>query len=166
MKKVFFALLAYIFVNSIIANHENQEQIYVPLNTLDKSNTDIQSFDTDLLAPVKFTPDGIQEFLRHVFDNPKYAKEIFPNSMNHFLQFIEFGVKTNQGREYLEQVIRLFRQKVMCSEYVCAREVARTSERLVSLLDGFKIVEEKNSTKEYETVIKELKQGIHFPLDI
>src|SRR3990167_869054 len=157
MKKIFFPLLAYLFVNSITANPENQEQIYVPLNALDKSGPEVgQGIDTDLLAPVKFTPDGIQEFLKHVFDNPKYAKEIFPNNMNHFLQFIEFGVKTNQGREYLEQVIRLFRQKVMCSEYVCAREVALTSERLVALLEGFEIVEEKNSTKEHETAVKEL----------
>ena len=156
MKKFLVPLIIFIFTHSITADGDFQD---TPLDLTKESKNDPVNLgpgiETDLVAPVKFTTDGIQYFLTNVYDNPKYTKEIFPNNMNHFLQFLDFGIKTNQNLEFVEQVIRLFRQKVMCTEYVCAQETARVADRLVSMLEGFEI-KGKSENKNHEQAVKEI----------
>lgn len=148
MRRIFLPLLMFLLTNIITAesNYQETNSGYIDLGS---------PIEIDLLSPVKFTAQGIQDFLKNVYDNPKYSKEIFPNNMSHFLQFLDFGIKTNQSLEFLEQVIRLFRQTIISAEYVCSQEASRVSEKLVILLDGFEGTSQK-SKKDYEKEIKEL----------
>jgi hypothetical protein len=149
MKRFFIYILTILCFSNYLKTHD--------LDLTQNNKTDDNfgpAVDIDFLAPVKFTQVGIQDFLKNIYDNPKYAREIFPNNMSHFIQFLDFGIKTDQSLEFLEQVIRLFRQKVMCTEYMCSQEIARVSDRLISLLEGFKITN-KLDNKNHEQTVKE-----------
>lgn len=73
-----------------------------------------------LHAPVKFTNNGIQLFLRQTFNHPSYAQEILAHDFTHLLQFMEHGQKMNQKRTYCKSVLRLFSNKLKATPFVNA----------------------------------------------
>lgn len=121
LKKVFILLL--IFINSTTTAYENYH---------------------DLTKKLDFTPFGIKEFLREIYNNAEYSKNILPYSFEHLRQFVSFGKKTSQGADYLEQVLKLFRQKLIECECICSKEAISITQFLGKKFSKFN-KEEKNN---------------------
>lgn len=68
--------------------------------------------------PVKFTAEGIQAFLKNVYNAPNYGSEILPHNFCHLIQFLKHGEKNKQSRTYTKSVFRLFNNKLKASRGV------------------------------------------------
>lgn len=90
--------------------------------------------DTQLYAPINFTTSGLQCYLKHVYNHPKYAQDVLPNDFSHIIQFLEYGKNSNQTEEYTISVLRLFHQKFFSLEYVNAVQLSKLIEALPNLL--------------------------------
>ena len=62
----------------------------------------------DPFLPITFNPEGINYFLKNVYNLPNYGTEIFPNDFSHLLQFLKHGVDTRQAPSYAQSVFKLF----------------------------------------------------------
>lgn len=78
-----------------------------------------------LHAPIKFTTNGINCFLKHTYNHPKYSAEILPHNTGHLIQMLQHGQSTGQDHEYMIAVLRLFRQKISSCTYISAAELER-----------------------------------------
>lgn len=74
----------------------------------------------DLFLPITFTPQGIDYFLKVLYNRPEYGTEFLPNNFSHFLQFLEHGVETKQTASYAQSVIKLFSNKLKSASYINA----------------------------------------------
>lgn len=90
-----------------------------------------------LHAPIKFTPSGINCFLKHTYNHPEYANTIVPHNTCHFMQLLEHGKNTKQDHDYILAVLRLFRQKISGTDYISANEVERIITYLPTILENY-----------------------------
>lgn len=86
-----------------------------------------------LQAPVRFTTSGLQCYLKHVYNHPKY-NEILANDLSHLIQFLEYGQQTKQNEAYYLSTLRLFHQKFFTLEYISAPQLTRLISSLPKLL--------------------------------
>jgi hypothetical protein len=111
-----------------------------------------------LCQTVKPTAAGFTSYLKDVYNNPYYAQEVLPNHMNHLIQFLEHGKTTNQSRDYMESVVRLFSHKIKGCPYLITQSLDRVLQALPRLLEGhcveqyrsFNPLQEKIETIFYE----------------
>jgi hypothetical protein len=87
-----------------------------------------------LYSPLKFTANGIQNFLANTYNHPKYAKEVIPHNTGHFMQLLEYGKNNDQDYDYILAVLRLLRQKINSSDYMSANELEKLTGFIPSLL--------------------------------
>ncbi len=120
------------------------------------SETDQQENDL-FFTKIKFTPIGIQDFLKKVYNHPDFATKILPNNPSyHLVQFLEFGIRTEQDPNYLKQVLRLFHQKFKTVEYISAEQLTKTITTMISLLEHFKIAEHTTTKNKQIATIKDV----------
>ena len=106
-----------------------------------------------LHAPVRFTTSGLQCYLKHVYNHPKY-NEILANDLSHLLQFLEYGQQTKQPEAYLISTLRLFHQKFFTLEYLSAQQL----NRLINLLP--KVLADYHTPKVEQLVLRLLENGL------
>ena len=113
--------LRYLFLNLFLINNFSQLlSNSVPL-IITNSNQD----ELLLHAPIKFSPSGMNCFLKHSYNHPKYQTDILPHNSGHLIQMLEHGLQTNQDYEYMIAAFRLFRQKISGCQYISATELER-----------------------------------------
>lgn len=137
MKKI--SLIIFIMVNAITVvafdYHDDNSKIQIDLN-----------------QPIKFTTEGIQYFLKYIFNDAQYASKVLSVDFSHFMQFVKFGIDTKQGLDYLKQILRLFRQKAMTCEFLAGQEVTRVIEFLSKTLENFDIETRSNRDKQISSI--------------
>lgn len=110
-----------------------------------QSTINTADYQEALRSPINFTPDGIQSFFKEQFNHQAYT-QLLSTDLAHFRQFINFGVDTKQGPDYIKHVLRIFRQGCMSCEFMCAQEVAATINFLTSTLPQFHIEKQREET--------------------
>ncbi len=69
--------------------------------------------------------------------DPKYRQDILPNNFSYFVQLLDYGVKTNQNRDYAQNVISLFSKLLKGSEYTNSYVFSGLIEQLPGLLKPY-----------------------------
>lgn len=109
-----------------------------------------------LHSPLKFTATGINNFLTHTYNHPKYASEIVPHNTGHFMQLLEHGQISHQDCDYMLAVLRLLRQKINATNYMNATELERITSLVPSLLVDFLDPRGPNYRKQNSRKLKNL----------
>ncbi len=125
----FLAILCLINLTQLSAGLTEGQEIIITSNDILDLND-----DTQLRAPINFTTTGLQCYLKHVYNHPKYAQDILPNDFSHIIQFLQYGKDSQQNEEYVISVLRLFHQKFFSLEYVNAVQLAKLIENFPTLL--------------------------------
>ena len=99
--------------------------------------SNISNDEMILHSPIKFTASGINCFLKHTYNHPKYASDIVPHNTGHFMQLLEHGSSTKQDHDYMIAVIRLFRQKISAANYISAAETERITTFVPTILANY-----------------------------
>src|SRR6185437_13195179 len=98
-KLVYYSILYFSILffshNVNAANKQVQESISVRSTHRAKETVNIY-------APVSFTSEGVNGFLKSIYNHTDYSKEVLPNSFSHFLQFLEYGKKTKQKDHFIK----------------------------------------------------------------
>lgn len=69
--------------------------------------------------------------------DPKYRQDILPNNFSYMVQLLDYGIKTNQDREYAQNVLRLFSNLLKGSEYVNSYVFGALLEQIPGLLKPY-----------------------------
>lgn len=92
----------------------------------------------ELGKPIIFTKNGLNCFILHVYNDPRYAGEVLPfQPFGHVLQFFEHGIATKQSRTYARAVLRLFEHKFNEVDGTSAATFEQFLRRLPSMLEIF-----------------------------
>lgn len=68
--------------------------------------------------PVEPTPAQLLQSIQRELKDPKYRQDILPNNFSYLIQLLEYGAKTEQPRDYTQNVLSLFSKLLKGSEYV------------------------------------------------
>jgi len=108
-------------------------------NVIIRSNSQLDLDDDSILyESVKFTQSGLEHYLKHVYNHPKYAQDVLPNDFSHLIQFLDFGKRTNQDEDYVISSLRLFHQKFFSLEYISANQLNNLIKLLPELCSDHK----------------------------
>jgi hypothetical protein len=66
--------------------------------------------------------------------DPKYREDILPHNFSYMIQLLEYGKKTNQSREYTQNVFSLFSKLLKGSDYVNSYAFSSFLEQMPGLL--------------------------------
>jgi len=146
----FILLLVVVSIHNVNAK-ENQGSSFT-LSRSSEVNT-LAGVD-DLFLPVNFSPAGVNNFLKHVYNKSEYAGEFLPNNFSHFVQFLENGKKTNQSRAYPRAICKLFSKKIKASGYINAYAYSAMLEQLPPLVKHY--FEEQSSLGKLKDLISNL----------
>ncbi len=123
------------------------------------------STEEDLLqqfcGPISFTQKGLCHFLRDIISHRAYAQEYLSYSFTHLIQFLEYGLKTNQKSLFIESTLRLFLNALKATDSVSCYAVMDITHQLPSLLKNssalppllIPLVHENIKSALYETFI-------------
>jgi hypothetical protein len=152
MNKIYHSISFFILIVAVSIHNVNATQNQGSSFSLSRS-TEVNTLAgaDDLYLPVSFSPAGVNNFLKHVYNKSEYAAEFLPNNFSHFIQFLDNGKKTNQPREYPRAVLKLFGKKLKASGYVNAYAYAGMLEKLPSLTKHY--LEEKSSLSKLKDLI-------------
>lgn len=84
-------------------------------------------------VPIKASPDGITNFLRHIYNDPEYTQDYLPNDFSHLYQLL---VK-KQSRSFAQAVLRLFGNKEKACTYINAHAFSCLLEQLPTLVEPY-----------------------------
>lgn len=115
----------------------NQIQQIEPNDT--KTNFFAQNRDLILkfIKQPRFTKPSIKCFFRHTFNNPYYADKYLPFNMSHILTFSSFASQTAKPREYLSNVISIFKQKFFFSTLINGYEFEEFFGHYIEILSRY-----------------------------
>lgn len=125
-------------------------------NKADTYVTEEMEIENALVAPIKFTTDGVKGFLRHAYNKPEYCSDVLPNNLSHFLQFLIHGKKTKQTRAYVKSVFKLFGNKLKACPCINAYTFSAMLEKLPDILDEYFIITRMDSLDKYKTAINDI----------
>jgi len=91
----------------------------------------------DPFLPITFSPEGLNGFIKNVYNLPKYGTEILPNDFSHMLQFLQYGIDADLGVSFAQSVFKLFGNKLKSASYVNAYVFADTLAPLESILKNY-----------------------------
>jgi hypothetical protein len=112
-----------------------------------------------MYAPVSFTSEGVNGFLKGVYNHGDYSKDVLPNSFSHFLQFLEYGKKTKQKDHFIKSVVRLFNKKLKATTYVNAYAYSRMLEQLPLYVHQYVAPQELRNLKPLKDQVGDLIYG-------
>ncbi|MGE0206652.1 MAG: hypothetical protein AB7R69_02270 [Candidatus Babeliales bacterium] len=131
-------------------NTAHYELTTIPSESFSHNDKLLSSF----CQPLKFTRSGIRCFFRHVFSRQEYAEEFLPHNFCHLVEFLEFGLDSNQDMAYMQSTFRLFCNKVKHCNYVSPDAYCNLLDKLPKILDSYFVkkpsslfTEAKNSIK-------------------
>lgn len=93
-----------------------------------------------LHAPVKFTSNGIELFLKNIFSHHEYSKEVLAHNFSHLIQFLQHGKRMGQKRTYCKEVVRLFGNKLKSTPFVNPYAFLQLLKELPELLYEYFII--------------------------
>lgn len=96
--------------------------------------------NASLHAPVRFTNNGIQTFLKQTFNHPEYARQVLAHDFSHFVQFLQHGKRMGQKRSYAKQVIRLFTNRLKSTPFINPYAFSNLLSELSDLLSEYFII--------------------------
>ena len=100
-------------------------------------------------TPINFSKNGINFFLKDVFNNNEY-KKLLPHNLDHIKYFLTYGAKTNQGLTYPQAVLRLFSSKLKETSYVNAYNFEDFLKTLPQLVKKYFTTKEDSTDKHEE----------------
>jgi hypothetical protein len=130
----------------------NQVQSSTPRRTIKIEN------EADIYAPINFTSEGVNRFLKHTYNKSLY-KDVLPNNFSHFLQFLDYGKKTNQKDHFIKSVVRLFSKKLKGCTYVNAYAYSRMLEQLPLHVQHYVAPKELRNLKPLKDQVSDLIYG-------
>lgn len=80
------------------------------------------------------SPARLLQSIQSELKDPKYRKDILPNNFSYLIQLLEYGIKTNQPRDYAQNVLSLFSKLLKGAEYVNSYVFSSLVEQLPGLL--------------------------------
>lgn len=114
-----------------------------------------------LHSPVKFTNNGIQNFLRHTFSHPLYSQEVLAHDFSHLIQFLQHGKRMGQKRTYCKSVLRLFTNKLKSTPFVNAYAFHNMLKDLPEMLNSYFIIFKLADINPAKLVVHEVSMN-HF----
>lgn len=110
----------------------------------------------DPFLPITFNPEGINYFLKNVYNRPDYGTEIFPNDFSHLLQFLKHGVDTRQAPSYAQSVFKLFSNKLKSASYVNAYVFVEMLKPLQEIMKYYFISPKPRSPAQMKTTVNDV----------
>jgi hypothetical protein len=110
---------------------------------------------TKLLQPVFSPGKGMADYFS-TFNNPLYAQEILNNNFSHFLEFIQHGQETKQGKVYYKSVIRLYTNKLKSCPYINAGAFADALPHIKTFLHPQFLIDASKAFESPKDVINEI----------
>jgi len=92
----------------------------------------VSEHDT-LYAPITFSHNGIEVFLRDTYNKTAYTTDILPNSFDHIIQLLEHGKKTHQHSAFVKSIMKLFNQKIKAAPYINPDVISNFLDKLPEL---------------------------------
>jgi hypothetical protein len=68
--------------------------------------------------PVEFTSLGIAHFFTHTFNQNLYGQAFLPQSLDHLIDFLDYGIVHNKSLKYFKSSIELFHQRCKECSYI------------------------------------------------
>lgn len=84
--------------------------------------------------PAQTTPASLLNSIQRELKDPNYRRDILPNNFSYLIQLLEYGHKTDQPRDYTQNVFSLFSKLLKGSEYVNSYVFGSLVEQLPHLL--------------------------------
>lgn len=100
----------------------------VPLEAKSKKKAD------PVEQPTQTSPADLLNSIQRELKDPNYRQEILPNNFSYLIQLLEYGNKTNQSRDYVQNVLSLFSKLIKGSEYINSYVFGSLVEQLPGLL--------------------------------
>jgi hypothetical protein len=68
--------------------------------------------------PTQMTPASLLQSIQRELKDPNYRRDILPSNFSYLIQLLEYGYKTDQSRDYTQNVLSLFSKLLKGCEYV------------------------------------------------
>lgn len=125
-------------------------------NTITYRSEDVEREEgLSLFSPVDASPDGIKNFLQHVYNRNEYL-EILPTNLSHIVQFLEHGKKNKQSRAYTKSVVKLFSNKLKGVQYINAYAYSMMLAQLPDLLNNHFLIKRSNGLMKYKETLNSI----------
>lgn len=118
---------------------------------LTRQEVDLVTF---FCKPIEFTPEGISYYFKYVYNHPEYVHYL-PYNFSHMIQFLEYGLKSDQNEQFASSVIKMFLQKLKAAPYVQAESFAEFLPKLTRSMKPYLEKKEASFLREMQIVIKE-----------
>jgi len=111
-----------------------------PIQQIEPNDTKTNFFEQNkdlilkFIKKPKFSRSSIKCFFRHTFNNPYYADKYLPFDMSHIIAFSRFAAQTEKPREYLYNVISIFKSKLFFSRCINGYEFENFLSQYLSLV--------------------------------
>lgn len=92
-------------------------------------------------APIQFTRNGMQFYLKTIFNDVSYSQDFLPYSFTHFIQFLEYG----KDQAFVEHALRLFSNKIKAAPYI-------SDGAFIDMLNKVPQIIKKQVLKEYDEI--------------
>jgi hypothetical protein len=103
--------------------------------------------------PIEFTPEGIANYFKYVYNHPEYVYYL-PYNLSHMIQFLKYGVESGQNEAFASSVIKMFLQKMKAAPYVEAESFASFMPEFVKIMKPYLEKKESNFLQEMQIVLK------------
>ncbi len=90
-----------------------------------------------ILQPQLPTAAHLLQSISRDLQDPKYRQDILPSNFSYLVQLLDYGVKTDQNREYAQNVFSLFSKLLKGSEYVNSYVFSGLVEQMAGLLKHY-----------------------------
>lgn len=109
---------------------------------IDNNNTNMMQF---FFRQPKYTRSSIKCFLKHIYNNNKYAQNFLSLNFSHIATFLSYSNETDLPRDYIAKIMTLFGQKLKSTTYINSYAFCDLLEVLPSLIKShFNQEKEKN----------------------
>jgi hypothetical protein len=108
-----------------------------------------------LFSPVDASPEGIKNFLQHVYNRQEYI-EILPTNLSHITQFLKYGKKNNQSRAYVKSVVKLFSNKLKGVQCLNAYAYSLMLGQMPDLLSDYFLIKRPTGLTQYKDTLNSI----------
>lgn len=143
MKRLLVRAIITIWFTGLCFAAKNNEHVLKELPVETKSQlpagTPLLSTSSTLAGKATPTPAAFTLLysIHRDLQDPKYRQDILPNNFSYLVQLLDYGVKTNQNREYAQNVLSLFSKLLKGSEYVNSYVFSGLLEQIPGLLKPY-----------------------------
>lgn len=92
-------------------------------------------------APIQFSQNGMEYYLKTIFNDKSYVQDFLPYSFTHLIQFLEYGKDSG----FMEHALRLFCNKIKAAHYISASAFS-------DMLDKAPLLIKRHALREYDII--------------